>query len=60
MMWLLHLKTVEAPPGLVNYTAYPWVVDTTRAKELLGWKPKYMSKDTLRIMFRTHGYKVVD
>jgi UDP-glucose 4-epimerase len=59
-MWQLRLKTVEAPPGLLDYTAYPWVVDTTRAKDLLGWKPKYMSKDTLRIMFRTHGYTVVD
>lgn len=59
-MWNLHLKTAEAPPGIVDYTSYPWVVDTTKAKERLGWKPKYTSKDTLRIMFRTHGYTVVD
>jgi UDP-glucose 4-epimerase len=59
-LWRLNLKTVEAPPGIVNYAMYPWVLDTTRAKELLGWKPKYTSKDTLRIMFRTHGYTVVD
>ena len=59
-MWRLNLKTVEAPPGIVNYTMYPWVVDTTRAKELLGWKPKHTSKDTLRIMFETHGYTVTD
>jgi UDP-glucose 4-epimerase len=59
-IWRLHLKAVEAPPGIVDYTSYPWVVDTSRAKELLGWKPKYTSKDTLRIMFRTHGYTVVD
>lgn len=59
-MWHLHLKMIEAPPGILSYTAYPWVVDTTRARDLLGWRPKYMSKDTLRIMFRTHGYTVVD
>jgi UDP-glucose 4-epimerase len=59
-MWHLRLKAIETPPGILNYTAYPWVVDTTRAKELLGWKPQFMSKDTLRIMFRTHGYTVVD
>jgi len=59
-MWRLNLKTVEAPPGIVNYTMYPWVLDTTRARELLGWKPKYTSKDTLRIMFKTHGYTVFD
>lgn len=59
-MWRLKLKTIEAPPGIVNYTTYPWVVDTSRAKERLGWKPKYSSKDTLRIMFRTHGYTIID
>jgi UDP-glucose 4-epimerase len=60
MMWNLRLKTAEAPPGIVDYTSYPWVVDTARAKELLGWRPKYTSRDTLRIMFRTHGYTIVD
>ena len=35
-------------------------VDTTKAKEMLGWKPKFTSSDTLRIMFQTHGYTVVD
>jgi UDP-glucose 4-epimerase len=59
-MWRLNVKTVEAPPGIANYAMYPWVLDTSRAKELLGWKPKYTSKDTLRIMFKTHGYTVVD
>jgi UDP-glucose 4-epimerase len=59
-LWRLNLNLVEAPPGMVDYTCYPWVVDTSRAKELLGWKPKYTSKDTLRIMFRTHGYTIVD
>jgi len=59
-LWNLRLKSAEAPPGIVDYTSYPWVVDTTKAKERLGWKPKYTSKDTLRIMFRTHGYPVVD
>jgi UDP-glucose 4-epimerase len=58
--WRLNLNLVEAPPGIVDYTSYPWVVDTTRAKDMLGWKPKHTSKDTLRIMFRTHGYAIVD
>jgi UDP-glucose 4-epimerase len=59
-MWRLNLKAIEAPAGIVDFTTYPWVVDTTRAKELLGWRPKYTSRDTLRIMFKTHGYTVVD
>lgn len=52
-MWKLHIY-VEAPQGLVDFMAYPWVVDTTRAKELLGWQPKYSSEETLRSMLASH------
>jgi len=59
LLWHLHVKTVEAPPGIVNYTSYPWVVDTTRAKDILGWKPEHTSKETVKIMFETHDYDLV-
>ena len=59
-LWRLNLNLTEAPPGVVDDTPYPWVVDTTRAKEQLGWRPKYTSRDTLKILFRTHGYTVAD
>jgi len=60
LLWHLHVKTVEAPPGIVSYTSYPWVVDTTRAKDILGWKPEYTSKETVKIMFETHDYDLVE
>ncbi len=60
LLWQLRLGLVEAPPGVLDFTAYPWVLDTTRAKELLGWKPKHDTEQTLRIMFETHGYKLAD
>jgi nucleoside-diphosphate-sugar epimerase len=56
VLWHLHVNLVGAPAGIVYYSAYPWVLDTARAKDLLGWSPKYTSRETLRIMFETHGY----
>ena len=60
ILWKLRVKVVEAPAGVVDYVAYPWVLDTSRAKEILGWEPKYTSKETIKIMFDTHGYKLVE
>ena len=56
LLWHLRIKIVEAPVGMVDYTSYPWVLDTTRAKGKLGWKPRYTSRETLRIMLETHDY----
>jgi nucleoside-diphosphate-sugar epimerase len=59
ILWKLRVKRVEAPAGILNYSSYPWVLDTSRAKKILGWKPKYTSRETAQIMFKTHGYKLV-
>lgn len=59
LLWHLHVKIVEAPAGIVDYTSYSWVLDTTRAKNKLGWNPLYTSRETLRIMLETHGYNLV-
>jgi UDP-glucose 4-epimerase len=56
LLWHLRIKTVEAPAGIVAYSSYSWVLDTTRAKTKLGWKPRYTSRQTLRIMLETHDY----
>jgi UDP-glucose 4-epimerase len=57
LLWRLHL-VVEAPPGLVDFMAYPWVLDLTRARDLLGFEPEYSTAQTARIMFETHGYRL--
>lgn len=59
LLWHLHVKTVEAPAGIIDYTSYPWILDTTRANNILGWKPQYTSMDALRIMLETHDYNLV-
>jgi len=53
ILWKMHLL-VEAPPGIMNYIMFPWVVDTTRAKKELGWKPKYNTEETLKIMLENN------
>jgi nucleoside-diphosphate-sugar epimerase len=48
---------LENAAGIFNYIAYPWILDTKRAKQDLGWQPKHTSRVTQRIMLETHGYQ---
>jgi len=57
ILWRLDLL-LEAPAGLIDYMCYPWVLDISRARELLGFEPEYTTEQTARIMFKTHGYKI--
>jgi len=57
LLWKMHLL-MEAPAGLVDYMAYPWVLDMDRARDLLGFEPEYSTEQTARIMFETHGYQI--
>jgi UDP-glucose 4-epimerase len=59
LAWRLRISMLEGPPGIIDYTTYPWVLDTTRAKELLCWKPRYDTGETARIMLETHGFRLV-
>ena len=51
--WALNI-IFESPPGITNYLAYPWVMDISRAKRLLGWIPQYTSQETLQVLLDTH------
>lgn len=57
LCWKLDLL-LETPPGIVSYLAYPWVLDTTRAREQLGFTAEYTTEETVRIMFETHDYRL--
>ena len=59
LLWHLRIKIVETPPGMLDYISYPWVLDTTRAKDQLGWQPRYSSREALRIMLETHDYTLL-
>jgi nucleoside-diphosphate-sugar epimerase len=45
---LARLPLVPAAAEWVHTTRAPMVMDTTRAKEKLGWRPQYDSAETLR------------
>lgn len=47
--WYLHM--VPASPGLFDTVLRLPLMDTTRAREELGWKPRYSSTDALREFF---------
>lgn len=47
----LHLQR-SIPPGWLRMTKYPIIVDCTKAKEELGWKPKYDTLGTLQAFER--------
>jgi UDP-glucose 4-epimerase len=57
LLWRLNVL-IEAPAGMVDYMAYPWVLDISRARDLLGFEPEYSTEQTARIMFATHGYRL--
>jgi UDP-glucose 4-epimerase len=57
LLWRANLL-VEAPAGMVDFMAYPWVLDIGRARDLLGFEPEYSTEQTARIMFETHGYRL--
>jgi len=57
LLWKLDLL-LEAPAGLIDYMRYPWVLHTGRARDLLGFEPRYSTEETARIMFETHGFKI--
>jgi UDP-glucose 4-epimerase len=59
-MWRLRIPMLEGPEGIIDYTTYPWVLDTTRAKELLGWQPRYDTREAARIMLEAQGFQLVE
>jgi len=47
-LWLVHhlrLLPIGSPPGFVDFFAYPWVASNRKAKEVLGFKPEFSSRE---------------
>ncbi len=51
--WALHISTMLSP-GWLDVAQYPIVVDCSKAKTILGWKPRY---DTAGAMLKLLEYK---
>ncbi|MGI5153710.1 NAD-dependent epimerase/dehydratase family protein [Microbispora sp. CA-102843] len=43
-----HLRLIPASPGLVEMVLQVPIMDTTRAREELGWQPRHSAVDALR------------
>lgn len=48
LAWQLRLGIVaEADPGVIDFVQWPWILDTTRVKQELGYQFKYTAEQTL-------------
>jgi nucleoside-diphosphate-sugar epimerase len=56
LLW--KFRYLEMPHGALDYTAYTWTVDNGRSKRELNYSYKYDTRDTIKRMFKTQGYKV--
>lgn len=58
--WLLKKTGIidkNLPPALVDFFSYPWVVDTGKAQEELGFIPRYTSEETFRKAYEVWNHK---
>ncbi|MCU0598797.1 MAG: SDR family oxidoreductase [Desulfobacterales bacterium] len=52
-LWRLHFPKIEVNRGYLDYIRYPFVASNKKAKELLGFDPKYTSAQTLEETIRS-------
>ncbi|MFP4474607.1 MAG: NAD-dependent epimerase/dehydratase family protein [Desulfatibacillaceae bacterium] len=53
--WRLRLPVFRVPEPFLDYVRYPWLVDSTRLREELGYEFTYSSRETFEIMLRAKG-----
>ncbi len=53
--WWISRNLSPIPPSFIDYITYPWVMDSSRLTEQLGFEFRYTTRETLEIMFRSKG-----
>ncbi len=54
--WAVGLKAItEAPPGLLSYMAYPWVVNSNRLKEETGFEYEFTTAQAFEAFAAVQG-----
>ncbi|MBW2525925.1 MAG: NAD-dependent epimerase/dehydratase family protein [Deltaproteobacteria bacterium] len=53
--WTLRLPLLHVPTSFLDFVRYPWVLDTTRVREELGYTYRHSSRETLDIMLAAKG-----
>jgi len=52
-LWRLHMPGIEVNSGYLAYVRYTFVADINKAKDLLGFQPRYSSIETLKHTIRS-------
>jgi UDP-glucose 4-epimerase len=47
-LWRIHFPRIEVNRGYLDYIRYPFVADNRKARNLLGFKPRHTSLQTLK------------
>ncbi len=53
--WHLRLPLLKAPASFLDFMRYPWVLDSSRIREELGYNFRYSTRETFEIMVRSKG-----
>jgi len=54
-LWNRGVKSVESPPGNLNFIRFRWVCSNAKLKSTLGWEPKHTSRETFEETMRARG-----
>jgi len=50
--WRLRIPILQAPPAVLDFLRYPWVMDSTRLRHEIGYEFRYTSRETYEILLR--------
>jgi len=53
--WYLELPLLKAPASFLDFMRYPWVLDSSRLRDELGYEFRYSTRETFEIMVRNKG-----
>jgi UDP-glucose 4-epimerase len=51
---LWRAKIIEVPASILDYLRYLWVADGTKAKQIMGFIPRYSTRKTVEIFYQVH------
>jgi UDP-glucose 4-epimerase len=54
-LWRLRFPRVEAPPGQMDFSLYPWIASNEKIKRELDWQPRFTSRETFEAALRAKG-----
>ncbi len=55
LCWRLGIPLLKAPPTILDFFRFPWVMDSSRLRQELGFTFRYSSRETLAVMLRAKG-----